>query len=79
MIPFHIRCSVEKIYLFLAFGPCGVFRPFWCGVLCWMHNKFLSITSTVFFQVAARVTEENAEKDEWFVVKVIHFDRETRE
>ena len=44
-----------------------------------MHITFLSITSAVFFQVAARVTEENAEKDEWFVVKVIHFDRETRE
>lgn len=31
------------------------------------------------FQVAARVTAENAEKDEWFVVKVMHFDRETKE
>ncbi|KAJ6423974.1 hypothetical protein OIU84_024867 [Salix udensis] len=30
-------------------------------------------------QVAARVTGDNAEKDEWFVVKVIHFDRETKE
>ncbi|GLT33190.1 hypothetical protein SLA2020_077960 [Shorea laevis] len=30
-------------------------------------------------QVAARVTAENAEKDEWFVVKVMHFDRETKE
>ncbi|XP_059670080.1 SAGA-associated factor 29 homolog A [Cornus florida] len=30
-------------------------------------------------QVAARVTPEDAEKDEWFVVKVTHFDRETRE
>lgn len=30
-------------------------------------------------QVAARVTAENAEKDEWFVVKVIHFDKETKE
>ena len=79
MIPFHIHCSVEKIYLFLALGPCVVFTPFWCSVLCWMHIKFLSITSAVFFQVAARVTEENAEKDEWFVVKVMHFDRETRE
>ncbi|CAL5371768.1 unnamed protein product [Camellia sinensis] len=29
--------------------------------------------------VAARVTQENAEYDEWFVVKVIRFDRETRE
>ncbi|KAL8233942.1 hypothetical protein R6Q59_020042 [Mikania micrantha] len=30
-------------------------------------------------QVAARVTQEDADKDEWFIVKVIHFDRETRE
>jgi SAGA-associated factor 29 len=30
-------------------------------------------------QVAARVTAESADKDEWFVVKVIHFDRETKE
>lgn len=30
-------------------------------------------------QVAARVTQENADKDEWFIVKVIHFERETRE
>lgn len=32
-----------------------------------------------FMQVAARVTAESADKDEWFVVKVIHFDRETKE
>lgn len=32
-----------------------------------------------YIQVAARVTGDNAEKDEWFVVKVIHFDRETKE
>ncbi|KAH7577284.1 hypothetical protein JRO89_XS01G0231600 [Xanthoceras sorbifolium] len=30
-------------------------------------------------QVAARVTADNADKDEWFVVKVMHFDRETKE
>ena len=30
-------------------------------------------------QVAARVTLDDAEKDEWFVVKVIHFDKDTRE
>uniref|UniRef100_A0A251SB47 Putative SGF29 tudor-like domain-containing protein n=1 Tax=Helianthus annuus TaxID=4232 RepID=A0A251SB47_HELAN len=30
-------------------------------------------------QVAARVTQEDDDKDEWFIVKVIHFDRETRE
>jgi SAGA-associated factor 29 len=31
------------------------------------------------FQVAARVTPRNADKDEWFVVKVIHFDKELKE
>ncbi|XP_078157944.1 SAGA-associated factor 29 homolog A-like isoform X4 [Carex rostrata] len=31
------------------------------------------------FQVAARVTPDNAEKDEWFIVKVTHFDRDTKE
>ncbi|KAF8390510.1 hypothetical protein HHK36_025037 [Tetracentron sinense] len=30
-------------------------------------------------QVAARVTPDGAEKDEWFVVKVIHFHKETKE
>ncbi|KAM0063287.1 putative SGF29 tudor-like domain, SAGA-associated factor 29 [Helianthus debilis subsp. tardiflorus] len=30
-------------------------------------------------QVAARVTQEDDDKDEWFIVKVIHFDRETLE
>lgn len=31
------------------------------------------------FQVAARVTPDNAEKDEWFIVKVTHFDRDAKE
>ncbi|XP_043726085.1 SAGA-associated factor 29 homolog A-like [Telopea speciosissima] len=30
-------------------------------------------------QVAARVTPDGAEEDEWIVVKVIHFDREAKE
>ncbi|KAJ0972785.1 hypothetical protein J5N97_020744 [Dioscorea zingiberensis] len=30
-------------------------------------------------QVAARVTNDEAEKDEWFVVKVIHFDKDAKE
>ncbi|KAF7819507.1 SAGA-associated factor 29-like protein A-like isoform X1 [Senna tora] len=30
-------------------------------------------------KVAARVTPHNADKDVWFVVKVIHFDKETKE
>lgn len=30
-------------------------------------------------QVAARVTADGAEKDEWFVVKVMHFDRDKKE
>jgi len=29
--------------------------------------------------VAARVTNDDAEKDEWFVVKVIHFDKDAKE
>ncbi|XP_057491152.1 SAGA-associated factor 29 homolog A-like [Actinidia eriantha] len=44
-----------------------------------MRNHLDSPASLKGEQVAARVTEENAEKDEWFVVKVMHFDRETRE
>lgn len=38
-----------------------------------------SFYMVVYIQVAARVTLDNAEKDEWFVVKVIHFDREAKE
>ncbi|KAF9603263.1 hypothetical protein IFM89_034596 [Coptis chinensis] len=30
-------------------------------------------------QVAARVTPDDAEKDEWFVVKVIHFDKDAKD
>ncbi|GFQ07687.1 saga-associated factor 29 homolog [Phtheirospermum japonicum] len=30
-------------------------------------------------QVAARVSEEDADRDEWFVVRVIHFDEEAQE
>ncbi|XP_042418488.1 SAGA-associated factor 29 homolog A-like [Zingiber officinale] len=30
-------------------------------------------------QVAARVSDDNAEKDEWFVVKVTNFDKDTKE
>ncbi|XP_052195705.1 SAGA-associated factor 29 homolog A-like [Diospyros lotus] len=44
-----------------------------------MRSQLDSLASMKGDQVAARVTPENAEKDEWFVVKVIHFDRETRE
>ncbi|KAL6960317.1 SAGA-associated factor 29 B [Sarracenia purpurea var. burkii] len=44
-----------------------------------MRNHLDSPASLKGEQVAARVTQENAEKDEWFVVKVTHFDRETRE
>ncbi|KAL1564244.1 SAGA-associated factor 29 A, variant 2 [Salvia divinorum] len=38
-----------------------------------------SLASLKGEQVAARITQENSGKDEWFVVKVIHFDKETRE
>ncbi|XP_047328478.1 SAGA-associated factor 29 homolog A-like [Impatiens glandulifera] len=44
-----------------------------------IRNQLDALTSLKGEQVAARVTQENAEKDEWFVVKVIHFDRETKE
>ncbi|XP_010555935.1 PREDICTED: uncharacterized protein LOC104825315 isoform X3 [Tarenaya hassleriana] len=44
-----------------------------------MRNQIEAYASLKGEQVAARVTAENAEKDEWFVVKVIHFDRETKE
>ena len=39
----------------------------------------VKICNFYIFQVAARVTLDDADKDEWFVVKVIHFDREARE
>ncbi|PHT96504.1 hypothetical protein BC332_34570 [Capsicum chinense] len=30
-------------------------------------------------QVAARVAQEDGEKDEWVIVKVIHYDKESKE
>uniref|UniRef100_A0A1J3GXQ5 SAGA-associated factor 29-like protein n=1 Tax=Noccaea caerulescens TaxID=107243 RepID=A0A1J3GXQ5_NOCCA len=44
-----------------------------------MRNQIEAYASLRGEQVAARVTADDAEKDEWFVVKVIHFDRETKE
>ncbi|GAB4847898.1 SAGA-associated factor 29 A [Ancistrocladus abbreviatus] len=44
-----------------------------------MRNQLDSCASLKGEQVAARVTTEEAEKDEYIVVKVMHFDRETRE
>ncbi|KAM7509863.1 hypothetical protein LguiB_008738 [Lonicera macranthoides] len=44
-----------------------------------MRNHLDALASLKGEQVAARVTQEDADKDEWFIVKVIHFDRETRE
>ncbi|XP_010554077.1 PREDICTED: uncharacterized protein LOC104823958 isoform X2 [Tarenaya hassleriana] len=44
-----------------------------------MRNQIEAYARLKGEQVAARVTAENAENDEWFVVKVIHFDRETKE
>ncbi|KAK3012806.1 hypothetical protein RJ639_010398 [Escallonia herrerae] len=44
-----------------------------------MRNHLDVLASLKGEQVAARVTQQDAEKDEWFVVKVMHFDRETRE
>ncbi|KAF2551294.1 hypothetical protein F2Q68_00036358 [Brassica cretica] len=44
-----------------------------------VRNQIEAYASLRGEQVAARVTADDAEKDEWFVVKVIHFDRETKE
>ncbi|TKY63183.1 SAGA-associated factor 29 [Spatholobus suberectus] len=44
-----------------------------------MRNQLEVCASLKGEQVAARVTPRNADKDEWFVVKVIHFDKESKE
>ncbi|KAG8384884.1 hypothetical protein BUALT_Bualt04G0164700 [Buddleja alternifolia] len=44
-----------------------------------MRSHLESLANLKGEQVAARVTQEDAGKDEWFVVKVIHFDKETKE
>ncbi|KAM7512513.1 hypothetical protein LguiB_011388 [Lonicera macranthoides] len=44
-----------------------------------VRNRLDALASLEGQEVAARVTQEDADKDEWFIVKVIHFDRETRE
>ncbi|KAL3526368.1 hypothetical protein ACH5RR_011024 [Cinchona calisaya] len=44
-----------------------------------VRNNLDALASLKGEQVAARVTQEDADKDEWFIVKVTHFDRETRE
>ncbi|EPS58013.1 hypothetical protein M569_16804, partial [Genlisea aurea] len=44
-----------------------------------MRNHLEALANLKGEQVAARVTQEDAGKDEWFVVKVTHFDKETRE
>ncbi|XP_073047666.1 SAGA-associated factor 29 homolog A-like [Primulina eburnea] len=44
-----------------------------------MRNHLENLANLKGEQVAARVPQEDAGKDEWFVVKVIHFDKETRE
>ncbi|XP_027102023.2 SAGA-associated factor 29 homolog A [Coffea arabica] len=44
-----------------------------------VRNHLDALASLKGEQVAARVTLEDADKDEWFIVKVTHFDRETRE
>lgn len=44
-----------------------------------MRNHLDALASLKGEQVAARVRQEDADKDEWLIVKVIHFDRETRE
>ncbi|KAL8151355.1 hypothetical protein V2J09_021163 [Rumex salicifolius] len=44
-----------------------------------MRNQLDNCANLKGEQVAARVTTEEADKDEYIVVKVIHFDRENRE
>ncbi|XP_051140231.1 SAGA-associated factor 29 homolog A-like isoform X2 [Andrographis paniculata] len=42
------------------------------------RNSLDSLANLKGEQVAAKVSQDDAGKDEWFVVKVIHFDKETR-
>ncbi|KAJ7970750.1 SGF29 tudor-like domain [Quillaja saponaria] len=44
-----------------------------------VRNQLEACFSLKGEQVAAKVTPNDADKDEWFVVKVMHFDKETRE
>ncbi|XP_074370986.1 SAGA-associated factor 29 homolog A-like [Apium graveolens] len=44
-----------------------------------MRNHLDALASLKGEQVAARVRLEDADKDDWFIVKVIHFDRESKE
>jgi len=44
-----------------------------------VRNQLEAYASLKGEQVAAKVTPDEADKDEWFVVKVLHFDKETRE
>ncbi|GAB2278993.1 SAGA-associated factor 29 A [Dionaea muscipula] len=44
-----------------------------------MRNQLDNCASLKGEQVAARVTTEESDKDEYIVVKVMHFDRETKE
>ncbi|KAI5651167.1 hypothetical protein M9H77_37172 [Catharanthus roseus] len=44
-----------------------------------VRNHLDALASLKGEQVAARVTQEDGDKDEWVIVKVTHFDRETRE
>lgn len=44
-----------------------------------VRNHLDALASLKGEQVAARVTQEDADKYEWLIVKVTHFDRETRE
>ncbi|XP_062151496.1 SAGA-associated factor 29 homolog B-like isoform X2 [Alnus glutinosa] len=44
-----------------------------------VQSELEACASLKFKQVAAKVTPAEADKDDWFVVKVLHFDKETRE
>lgn len=43
---------------------------------CW-HSVLSDMCC--YFQVAAKINAGDVDKDEWFVVKVMHYDKETKE
>ena len=47
-------------------------------VFTYLLHYLIAAICAPSFQVAAKVKSDD-EKDEWFVVKVIHFDKETKE
>lgn len=54
-------------------------------MLLFEYEEIITFDSSLFskdifcYQVAGRVNPDEADKDEWFVVKVIHFDKDAKE